>query len=347
MAVSEIAGSVMQLIAAIVEYQRFLAEQQQRQLLQQREVTERQLEFAQSVGNRQFDVRSELAAQATRLDPHRTREVHDQLYAQYRQDAATWNRAADPKWWQSATNADVVEVWRASTAWQGVDPAADMARRAAGERLAESGIRVPAPGRRTHTGDALSRAVRDAAERQGHAAGPSAARTAAERAAADGRGPADRSSQQRETDGRRTGADADANWHRAAAADDRNLAGAWRDVRLDAEQGLAPGNDVPAYADHAYAREQDLTAEATQHDQMTDAAGQTAAVNGQAAAPGQAAPTGAPAPRIAEGRGAQAAAKAYPAPTRGTLGRGTVRPVARGPAQPTRTPARAPQPAVR
>ncbi|MET7831376.1 hypothetical protein [Micromonospora sediminicola] len=346
MAVSEIAGSVVQLVAAIVEYRRFLAEQRQRQLLQQREVTERQLEFAQAVGDRQFDVRSELAAQAGRLDPHRARDVHDQLYAQYRQDAATWGRAADPTWWQDATDADVAQVWRASTAWQGVDPAADTARRAAGERLAASGVRVPAPGGRIHTGDALSRAVRDAAERQGHAAGPRAARTTAERAAADGRGPAERSSRQREEDERRTGADADANRHRAAADDDRNLAGVWRDVRLDAEQGLAPGTDVPAHAearaDHASAREQDLTAEATHHDQMADAAGRTAAVAGQAAAP-----AGAPVPRTAEGRGAQAAARAYPAPTRGALGRGTARPAARGPAQPPRAPARTPRQAVR
>ncbi|WP_234591233.1 hypothetical protein, partial [Micromonospora sp. MH99] len=296
MAVAEVAGGVVQLLTAIMEYRRFLAEQQQQQLLQQRAVTERQLEFAQAVGDRQFDVRSELAEQAAGLDPHRTREVHDQLHAQYRQDAATWNRAADPQWWQKATNADIAEVWRASTAWQAVDPAADMARRAAGERLAETGVRVPAPGGRTHTGDALSRAVRGAAERQEQAVGPRTATSAAQRSATDGRGPADRSSQQREAEGRRAGADADATWHRAAAADDRHLAGEWRDVR------------------------QDFTAEATHHEQMADAAGQSAAVAGQAAAPGQAAPTGAAAPQTAEGRGAQAAAKAYPRPTRSAVG---------------------------
>ncbi|WP_405429044.1 hypothetical protein [Micromonospora sp. NBC_00617] len=357
MAVAEVAGGVVQLLTAIMEYRRFLAEQQHQQLMQQRAVTERQLEFAQAVGDRQFDVRSELAEQAAHLDPHRTREVHDQLHEQYRQDAATWSRAADPQWWQKATNADIAEVWRASTAWQAVDPAADMARRAAGERLAESGVRVPAPGGRTHTGDALSRAVRGATERQGHAAGPRAATSAKERSATDGRGPADRSSQQREAEGRRAGADADATWHRAAAADDRQLAGAWHDVRLDAEQGLAPGTDVPAYAearaDHADAREQDFTAEATHHEQMADAAGQTAAVAGQAAAPSQAPSTGAPAPGTAEGRGAQAAAKAYPRPTRSAVGRGADRSAAarsvagRGRVQPQRVPTRAPQSAIR
>ncbi|GAA3736897.1 hypothetical protein GCM10022379_03020 [Micromonospora maritima] len=314
-------------------------------------MTERQLEFAQSVGDREFDVRSELAAQAGRLDPDRTREVHDQLYAQYRQDAATWARAADPTWWQHATQADVVQVWRASTAWQGVDPAADTARRAAGERLAESGVRVPVPGERSHGPDVLSRAVREAADRQGSVADPRAARTATERAAADGREPADRSSRRRETDARRAGADADANRHRAAAGDDRNLAGAWRDVRLDAEHGLAPGADVPAYAesraDQAYAWEQDLTAEAAHHDQMADAAGRTAGAAGQAAAPGRATPGDAPAPTTTEGRGAQAAARAYPPPTRGAPGRGRARPATRGPAQPPRVPARAPHQAVR
>ncbi|MEV4826482.1 hypothetical protein [Micromonospora sp. NPDC049274] len=89
-----------------------------------------------------IDARIAQLQRAARVSEEQARQIRAQARAAQQADAAVWRPATRPAWWRQASPDDIARAWRASSGWAVVDPRARRAQQVIAERLAERGVRV-------------------------------------------------------------------------------------------------------------------------------------------------------------------------------------------------------------